>query len=205
MTNLRFQDTFRMSRFTSRPPERLPALLAAIDEVGFDMSCTEETGRLLRFLASTKPGGRVLEIGTGAGVGAAWLLDGLDGASTLLTIEQDEKVLALARKHLAGDPRVTFRHADAGQVLREGGAGPFDLIFSDAVPGKYELVDEALALLAPGGVYVIDDMLPQDDWPEDHYPLAAGMVDRMAALCASGRVTPVGLHWSTGLVLLTRD
>lgn len=169
------------------------------------MSCTDETGQLLRFLASVKPGCRALEIGTGAGVGSTWLLDGMDDASTLLTIEQDEQVLALAREHLADDSRVAFRHGDAGQVLLEDGIGPFDLIFSDAVPGKYELVAETLALLAPAGIYVIDDMLPQDDWPADHYPLAAGMVDRMAALCETEQVTPVGLHWSTGLVLLTRN
>ncbi len=199
-----FRNVFQMSRFNVRPPRRLPALLAAVADSGFDMSCTAETGQFLRFLASTKPACRALEIGTGAGVGAAWLLDGLDAASTLITIEQDAAVLAIARAHLGDDPRVKLVHDDAGRVLRRGDLGRFDLIFSDAVAGKYELVAETLALLNPGGIYVVDDMLPQADWPADHFPLARGMVDRMAALCQTAAVTPVGVAWSTGLMMLTR-
>lgn len=201
----RFRGVFDMNKFNVRPPPQLPALLAAVAEVGFDMSCTVETGHFLRFLAATKPGCRALEIGTGAGVGTAWLLDGMDATSTLLTIDPDEAVSGLARKHLAGDPRVTFLNDDAGRVLRGSRLGPFDLIFADAGPGKYELVSETIALLAPGGIYVVDDMLPQPDWPSEHYLLASAMVDRMAALCAAEPVTSVGVHWSTGLMMLTRQ
>jgi predicted O-methyltransferase YrrM len=199
------RNVFQMSRFNVRPPHPLAAVLADVAKSGFDMSCTPETGQFLRFLASTKPACRVLEIGTGAGVGACWLLDGLDAASRLITIEQDAAVLAIARAHLGADPRITFVQDDAAKVLQRADLGRFDVIFADAVAGKYELVAETLALLAPGGVYIVDDMLPQDDWPAEHFPLASGMVDRMAALCASARVTPVGLSCATGLMMLTRE
>jgi hypothetical protein len=41
------------------------------------MSCDERTGCLLATLAATRPGGRLLELGTGVGEGTAWLLSGM--------------------------------------------------------------------------------------------------------------------------------
>lgn len=74
-------------------PLRLPPLVAQAYALalasGFDRSCSEETGRLLRTLAAGKPGGRVLELGTGLGAGAAWLLAGMSADSMLLTVEND--------------------------------------------------------------------------------------------------------------------
>ena len=52
----------------------------------------------------------------------------------------------------------------------------FDLIFADAIPGKYEHLNETLALLRRGGLYVVDDMLPQPTWPKDHAPRATGVL-----------------------------
>ena len=40
----------------------------------------------------------------------------------------------------------------------------FDLIFADAMPGKYEHIDLAWKALSNGGFHVIDDMLPQDNF-----------------------------------------
>ena len=47
------------------------------DELAFGFSCSPDTGRLLRALASVRPDGVVAESGSGTGYGAAWLLDGL--------------------------------------------------------------------------------------------------------------------------------
>ena len=67
-------------------PTALPALRAAAREAGFTMSCEERTGSLLAVLAAARPGGRILELGTGVGEGTAWLLSGMDGASRLVTV-----------------------------------------------------------------------------------------------------------------------
>ena len=37
----------------------------------------------------------------------------------------------------------------------------FDLIYADAWPGKFTHLDRALSLLTRGGIYFIDDLLPQ--------------------------------------------
>jgi predicted O-methyltransferase YrrM len=48
------------------------------NELGFEQSCEADVGRLLAVLAAGVPGGgRILEIGTGAGVGTAWMVEGI--------------------------------------------------------------------------------------------------------------------------------
>src|SRR5664279_184974 len=135
-------------------PSRFRPLLLATDEAGFTMACEPITGSLLRTLAASKPGGAFLEIGTGTGIGACWLLDGMDAASTLITVERDPKVSAIARQHLASDPRIEFVSADAEEFLKTAGVNRFDFIFADTFPGKFLLLNEALAALKVGGLYV---------------------------------------------------
>ena len=48
----------------------------------------------LAALAASKPGGRLLELGTGTGIGTAWLLSGMDGDARLDTVDVDEQVTA---------------------------------------------------------------------------------------------------------------
>ncbi|GGT14425.1 O-methyltransferase [Streptomyces purpureus] len=192
--------TFDLERFNTHTPEALPGIVKDTEALGFDMSCFPGAGHLLRFLASTKPGGRFLEIGTGTGVGASWIRSGMDAGATLVSVEIDDTLAAVAREHLGHDERIEFVTADGAAFLRDQRPGTFDLIFADTVPGKYELVRETLRLLKPGGIYAVDDMLPQDDWPEDHYPLAEGMVNGLVALDG---VAAVGLNWSSGLALFT--
>ena len=48
--------------------------------VGFTMSSAAEDGRLFTALAAAKPGGAILELGTGTGLGTAFLLAGMNAA-----------------------------------------------------------------------------------------------------------------------------
>jgi len=66
---------------------------------GFTMSCHPDTGRLLAVLAAAVPrGGRVLELGTGTGVGTAWLTHGLGSRTDVevRTVEIDPATAKLA-------------------------------------------------------------------------------------------------------------
>src|SRR3989442_37003 len=159
-----------------RLPPALTAIQAETETVGFPMASDLLTGSLLRTLAVSKPSGRFLEIGTGTGVGTSWILDGMDQESRLWSFDSDATVQSIARKYLGHDARVTFRNEDAGAWLGDAEAAQFDLIFADAWPGKYSHLDDALRVLKTGGLYVIDDMLPQPAWPEGHAANVAALL-----------------------------
>lgn len=193
---------FTMDEFAHlNSPAILTAILEDTRNLGFPMASEPLAGSLLRLLAATKPGGRFLELGTGTGLSTAWLLDGLDQAATLVSVDVDPEVQAIARRHLGNDHRLNLVTADAAVFLREQRATSFDFIFADAMPGKYEFLDEALALLRPGGLYVIDDMLPQPNWPSGHAPrvpqLLADLADRPEFRLAT-------LAWSSGIAIAVK-
>lgn len=168
--------------------------------LGFDMPSEVNTGALLRLLAASKPGGRMLELGTGTGLATAWLLDGLDAAASLVSVDVDPVVQAVARERLQ-DERLRFVLADGLDYVRAQPPGSFDLIFADAWPGKYEALDETLALLKAGGLYVIDDMLPQPNWPEGHQARVDALVQRLGTYPG---LTSVAMDWASGLIVAAR-
>jgi predicted O-methyltransferase YrrM len=183
-------------------PQPLEAIMRETAALGFGMASEPLTGALLRTLVASRPNGQFLELGTGTGVATAWLLDGMDSASTLLTVDSNPTVVAIARKHLGHDPRVRF-HVSAGDVFLASlaGKGKFDLIFADTWPGKYDRLEEALALLKRGALYVIDDMLPQPNWPEGH---AAKVSELIGRLEARRDLVPVKMRWATGIIIAAK-
>jgi predicted O-methyltransferase YrrM len=184
-----------------RAPAALEAILNDTAALGFTMASEPKTGALLAALAAAKPGGRLLELGTGTGLGTAWLLSGMDADSRLDTVDTDPSVVAIARTHLAGDPRVTFHVTDGADFIRQAPQAQFDLIYADAWPGKFTHLDETLALLRVGGIYFIDDLLPQPNWPEGHAPKVPALIDAIER--RPGFVT-VKLSWASGLMLAVR-
>jgi predicted O-methyltransferase YrrM len=169
--------------------------------LGFDMPSEPDTGAMLRLLAASKPGGRLLELGTGTGLATAWLLAGMGQGASLISVDSDPAVQAVAREALDADPRVTFVVADGLEQIGAQSPASFDLIFADAWPGKYEGLDETLALLAPGGLYVIDDMVRQPNWPEDHQPRVDALATRLKS---HSDLATVALDWASGLVIAAR-
>src|SRR6266404_4030953 len=85
------------------PPKVLDALMADTRTIGFQNWCWPPVGALLRVMAALKPGGRLLEVGTGSGVGTCWLLDGMDAMAQLLTVDINPITQAIARSHLGRD------------------------------------------------------------------------------------------------------
>jgi predicted O-methyltransferase YrrM len=172
------------------------------EAMGFSMPSDLQTGALLQTLVATKPGARVLELGTGTGLATAWLLSGMDQTASLLSIDTEPTYLAVAERVLGHDVRLTLRCDDAGAWLeRTQPEQRFDLIFADAWPGKYAHLDAALGTLAPGGMYVIDDMLPQPNWPDGH----DRNVDRLVAdLESRPDLHLVRLAWSTGILIAVK-
>ena len=185
-----------------RTPPALAAIQAETARLGFSMASEPKTGALLAALSASKPGGRLLELGTGTGIGTAWLLSGMDTWARLDTVDTDPAVVDVARRYLAADPRVAFRIEDGAAFLARADPDTYDLVYADAWPGKFTHLEEALACIRPGGVYVIDDLLPQANWPDGH----AAKVDALIADLERRRgFAVVRLAWASGLMLVVRQ
>src|SRR2546421_12172999 len=92
-----------------KPPAVVKELAQAAATFGFTMSSDQLTGSLLRTLVASKPAGEILELGTGVGMGTAWLLAGMDAGAHLTTVDGNGEKTAIARILLSSDPRVTFQ------------------------------------------------------------------------------------------------
>jgi predicted O-methyltransferase YrrM len=184
-----------------RPPLRLPQIMSETARLNFTMASDLLTGCLLRALSATKPAGNLLELGAGTGVATAWILDGMDAEARLVSVEMDEAVLEVAKNCLGDDLRITFVHADGGEWLRRAEPDQFDLIFADSWPGKYTHLDEALRSLKRGGLYVVDDMLPQPNWPDGHAQRADELI---SILEDRDDLVITKLNWSTGVIIGTK-
>ena len=141
-------------------PREARAARALAEDMEFIHSSDPDVGRLLAVLAAATPaGGRILEIGTGTGVGTGWLVAGLGGRRDVevVSVEVDER-----RHHRAaavGWPAcVGLVLGDAADVVP--GAGEFDLVFADCPVGKLERFEISLGALRRGGILVLDDMRP---------------------------------------------
>ena len=176
-------------------------ILIASEKIKFSMPSDLQTGSLLRTLVGSKLNGVFLELGTGTGLSLSWILDGIDDGSRVVSIDNNEDYLSIAKKYFESDSRVAILCEDAYTWIRANQTEKFDLIFADAWPGKYETIDETLNLLKPGGLYIIDDMLPQSNWPVNHQE----NVDRLVGYLEKRtdlRLTK--MNWSTGLIIVTK-
>lgn len=145
----------------------LPPLVARAQalarELDFDRSCRDEDGMLLHVLAGRRGVERVAEIGTGAGVGTAWLASALPPGVPLFTVEPVERLARAAAGLFAGDPDVHVLEGDWRDVLPAH--APFDLLFVDG-GGSKDDPDGALGLAMPGATIVMDDFSAAGSEPD---------------------------------------
>jgi len=182
-------------------PKAIPSIWSDTRAAGFTMASEPLTCSLLRTLAASKPSSRFLELGSGTGLSTAWLLDGMDAESHLTTVDNDESLLSILQANLGADPRLKVVCSDRDGYLRALRGEHFDFIFADTWTGKYRLLHDALELLNPGGLYVIDDMLSQPNWPEGHAEKVADLVATLEQM-EGFRVTK--LSWASGVILATK-
>ena len=107
----------------------------------------------------------------------------------------------VARKVLGKDVRLTLVESGGLEYLQSQTPASFDFVFADAMPGKYDGLGEALAVVKPGGFYVIDDMLPPPNWPEGH---AAKIPLLMEQLAEDKDFEVLPLVWASGVVVAVR-
>ncbi|MFY1577227.1 O-methyltransferase [Verrucosispora sp. WMMD703] len=189
-----------MTTRTAVPP-RVRRALARTSEHGFHGACEDPVGPLLATLAAAvPPNGRILELGTGTGVGTAWLAEGIDRRddARLETVELDESLAAAVR---ADDwpTNVVIHTGDAEALLPT--LGRFDLVFADAVAGKWTGLDLTIDALAPGGLLVVDDM-DLGRYTDPEHRAAVLRVER--TLTDDPRLVTAPIPAGTGLIISTR-
>lgn len=182
-------------------PNHYQNIKEATTSLGFIMPSDLQTGSILGTLISSKTQGKFLELGTGTGLSLSWIVESMDMFSEVTSIDNDKTFSKVASDHLSADPRVTILCQDAGKWILENQDQKFDLIFADAWPGKYELLDETLNLLSVGGIYFIDDMTEQSEWPEGHKEKADNL---LAYLTTRIDIKLTQMNWSTGLIIATK-
>ena len=136
----------------------------------FERSSIPEVGRLLAALAASLPNGRLAEIGTGTGVGAAWVVSAMGPDASFVTVEADDDRAAACARLFEGHPNVRVLHGDWHQVMPE--EAPFDLLFFDGggykrspPPQMRAESEQAIELVAAGGIVVMDNLTPEHLWP----------------------------------------
>ncbi len=182
-------------------PPLVTAAVARARQAGFLLSCDPAVGRLLAVLAAQLPdGARVLELGTGTGVGTAWIVSGLLPRTdvAVLTVEKDPRTAAVAAR---GDwpSFVELRHGEALDAVERG--GPFGLIFADAPEGKWHGLDRTIAALGRPGMLIVDDMTPLPGWTDSH---RAAQERVRRTLLTAPELTSVELAHGSGVILSAR-
>ena len=182
-------------------PKAYPEIETATKLSGFTMASDALTCSLLRALAASKPSGKFLELGTGTGLSTSWILDGMDDDARLISIDNDASFLAIAFDKLGRDNRLNLILTDGATWVEENKHQKFDYIFADTWHGKYLLLEEVLLMLNKGGLYIIDDMLPQPNWPEGH---AQKATDLAAILEAREDLILTKQAWATGIIIAVK-
>jgi predicted O-methyltransferase YrrM len=123
-------------------------------------------GAQLAVLAAAASVGSILEIGTGAGVSALWLLTGAPNATlTSIDIEIDYQQHARQSFLDAGvaPARVRLIAGRARDVLPRMNDGAYDLVLVDAdVSSVLDYVEHALRIARTGGIVVVTHALWND-------------------------------------------
>jgi predicted O-methyltransferase YrrM len=83
----------------------------------FELSSIPEVGRLLAALVAQRPRGRFGEVGSGCGVGTAWIASALGPEAALVTVEAEEERAAAVSRLFEGDSQVRVLPGDWHEVL----------------------------------------------------------------------------------------
>jgi predicted O-methyltransferase YrrM len=182
-------------------PDKYHEIYEATSVLNFEQLSDNHIGKLLSSLCAAKPDSSFLELGTGTGLATCWMLAGMCSNSALISVDNDESLLSVAKKYLGKDPRLTLLLGNGEEIIDKIDKKSIDLIFADTWPGKYYHLEQTLDLLSKGGIYIIDDMLPQNNWPAGHEEKVNSLVDylgdRNDLICTQ-------LYWSTGVIICTK-
>jgi predicted O-methyltransferase YrrM len=131
-------------------------------------------GRLLSLLSSLKKPSRILEIGTFTGYGTLCLAEGLDSYGKIMTIENSEENIWLARKYFSLSPfsgQIEIKMGRAEEWI-EKLEEIWDLVYLDADKINNEKYLKIVwPKVASGGLVLIDNVFAHGTiWKEEKKP-----------------------------------
>ncbi len=181
--------------------DRVRKIREAEGRMNFTMPADDRIGRLLRTLVATKSGGAFLELGTGLGFSLSWMVSGMSPIASIVSIDHDARYVDFATTLFHGEDRIALHCTDGGTWIENYDGPGFDLIFADTWPGKFTHLSATLSLLRPGAIYIVDDMLPQENWPDGHAAKAERLTD---TLMSRKDLSICPLNWASGVLLCTK-
>jgi predicted O-methyltransferase YrrM len=144
-------------------PEMVQASKELAENNGFENSCSDEVGRLLSVLADQVKQGKILEVGTGFGVGSSWILSAIPPTVQFLSVDNSKEKIDVT-SNLLNYKQVEFFHGDWKEII---GKGPFQFIFADAAVAKSVEGEILFNTLDIGGMLLMDDFTPEEHFPEE--------------------------------------
>lgn len=177
-------------------PSNLDAIEAALPP-GLHLPPLERhAAEVLRVLAASKPGGVALQAGSGSPALSAWLLDGMDITSRLVTVVNDGRLLPVVRQHVGNDIRVAIHSQDLLEFLSDIRAHRLQLIVFDEAPESIDLVQASLAMLDPGGLFIVLGAAPAQN--------QRGAGSAQDVLCHHGAFQSVRISAAANMLLAAR-
>lgn len=178
------------------------------------MRSSAEQAQLLALLVELMGGRLILEIGCFTGYGTLAMALALPSDGRIVTLDVNAHWADIGRRYwrAAGvEERIELRLGLAleslDDLLTQGAGGSFDLAYVDADKKGYDAYYErALALVRPGGLVALDNVLWQGEVANpdnrDHQTVALRALN--AKIHQDPRVTPVLLPIGDGLTLARR-
>ncbi|MDO5501424.1 MAG: cytidine deaminase [Propionibacteriaceae bacterium] len=142
-------------------PELVTKALRAAWSRGYVHATRTETGRVLATLAASRKG-TLAECGCGCGVGAAWLRTGAPDATRVVTAAGNDPDLVTDARDVFTGEGIDVLASDWSHLHEQG---PLSMLVLDADCARRADREALLELLAPGGMIVIDDLIPCHGWP----------------------------------------
>jgi predicted O-methyltransferase YrrM len=134
-------------------------------QVQYRLNCSNGTGRLLRLLASQLQGGVIGEIGSGCGVGSAWLISAIAPGTSLVTVEKDDTLAAVVRSLFENYSMARVLNGDWIEIVKYG---PFSMIYSTANVARFIPPEALMQALRLGGMMVIDGLVPLEQLEQSY-------------------------------------
>ena len=133
----------------------------------------KEMESFLRVMLTIKKPKRILELGTAVGYSAILMSECLDCDGKIITIENYDKRIPIAKANIAMAGKenvITLMEGDAMDIMADMESNQFDFVFMDAAKAQYiNFLPHVIRLMTDGAILITDNVLQEGDVIESRY------------------------------------